>query len=259
MENPTKKTLRVLKTTVSNDRQDGSSVGDQPTHKFHQSSLFWIRLQKLYANSSHSHQSLAKAVGVDRKTIQRMLSGSTYRNVIALVYDIAQACGTTAEVLFDANRDLPVVSLTGIASIDRMLTTIHNCTTKAHIESYKEYISPKYLMFRGRDEEFTGAETKNPWRPREGITYERERELNLAASGENNTERHSTLRKAYIAGEQVVVIFDVDITSISNSSLKRTVRYIEHLELERALEDYERNGRLVPKIVRRHWAEIKER
>ena len=249
----------MLKTTISNDGYDGSSVDDQSTHKFHQSSLFWIRLQKLYANSSHSHQSLANAVGVDRKTIQRMLAGSTYRNVVALIYDIAQACGTTAEVLFDANRDLPVVSLTGIVSIDRMLSTIHNCTTRAHIESYRGYISPKYLMFRGRDEEFTGAETRSPWRPREGITYERELELNLAASEENNTERYSTLRKAYTAGEQVVAMFDVDIVSVDNSDLKRTVRCIEHLELERPLEDYEKNGRLVPKIVRRHWAEIKER
>ena len=114
-------------------------------------------------------------------------------------------------------------------------------------------------MFRGRDEEFTGAETKNPWRPREGITYERELELNLAASRQNETERHSTLCKAYTAGEQVVAIFDVDIVSINNSNLKRTTRIIEHLELERPLEDYERNGRLLPKIVRRHWAEIKER
>ena len=111
----------MLKTTVSNDSHDGNSVDDQSTHKFHQSSLFWIRLQKLYANSSHSHQSLANAVGVDRKTIQRMLAGSTYRNVVALIYDIAQAYGSTAEVLFDANRDLPVISLTGIVSIDRML------------------------------------------------------------------------------------------------------------------------------------------
>ena len=245
--------------TISKDSDDANSVDDQSTHKFHQSSLFWIRLQKLYANSSHSHQSLASAVGVDRKTIQRMLAGSTYRNVIALIYDIARACGTTAEVLFDANRELPVVSLTGISSIDRMLTTIHNCTTRAHIESYNGYISAKYLMFRGRDEEFTGGETKNPWRPREGITYERELELNLAASEENNTERHSTLRKAYTAGEQVVVIFDVDIVSIDNSNLMRTVRLIEHLELERPLEDYEQNGRLIPKIVKRHWAEIKER
>lgn len=259
MENSAKNALEMLKTTMSNDSRDENSVNDQSNRKFHQSSLFWIRLQKLYANSSHSHQSLANAVGVDRKTIQRMLAGSTYRNVIALIYDIAQACGTTAEVLFDANRDLPLVSLTGIASIDRMLTTIHNCITRAHTESYYGYISPKYQMFRGRDEEFTGAETKNPWRPREGITYERELELNLAASKENNTERHSTLRKAYTAGEQVVVIFDVDIVSIDNSNLMRTVRLIEHLELERPLEDYEKNGRLIPKIVKRHWAEIKER
>lgn len=222
---------------------------------YHESSIFWQRLQKVYDSSNHSHQSLADQIGVNRKTVQRILAGETYRDMITVIYDIALACGVTPDLLFDSKRELPYTPLTGIASIDRMLMAIHNVESVGHIEPYAPYVHKDYLMFRGSDEEFTGA--SGTWRPREGITFEKELELNLMSANTNNTKRRSTLVKGYIAGEQVVAVNEVEVFSVLTGKVHQTARFIEHLELERSLDEHVENPRLVPKIIRRHWAELK--
>ena len=75
----------------------------------------------------------------------------------------------------------------------------------------------------------------------------------------NKHYKRLQLHDAYFAGEMIVVqysIFETKQDEFTNNTTK-TFHHIDHVTLERPLNEYKENGRLIPKIKTRQWSEIK--
>ena len=116
----------------------------------HESNEFWVRLNQIFANSSHTIKSLSEFVGVSERTLSRFLSKKTYSDVIRLVYDVSYACGVTPDVLFNRQIHIPNQDFTGIKSIDRMLGEAYNDSSQTGIAGFAKYVGKEYRLHHER-------------------------------------------------------------------------------------------------------------
>ena len=232
----------------------------------HESNEFWIRLNQAFANSSHTIKSLSESINVSERTISRFLSKKTYGDVIRLIYDVSYSCGVTPDVLFNRQIHIPNQDLTGIKSIDRMLTEAYNDSSETGIEGFGKYAGKAYRLYheRWKIRNVTKQDriTRLLTRDLNGVpnlTYEDELNLNKEVAEINKHHKRLQLHGAYFAGEMIVVqysIFETKHDEFNNNTTK-ILHHIDHLTLERSLKEYSENSRLIPKIKTRQWSEIK--
>jgi transcriptional regulator with XRE-family HTH domain len=229
---------------------------------YHRSNEFWQRLHTLFTMSSHTQQSLADAVGVDRKTISRLLNRGHHTEFLALIYDVADALDVPPDLLFNSSIDIPGQNMTGIQSIDVMLDHCYNETSSTGVENLADYVSPEYRLTNKNTGRWIPSNPLHKHKDHnDGISYESELEHNRRYSIANKTHRIVTLQRAYIEDEQIVVFYHGEMIKTGNGtkrdlplSLKRS---LDHLTLERPIRAHATNNRLKPKIKRRAWTEIK--
>ena len=231
---------------------------------YHRSGEFWQRLHTLFNLSSHTQQSLAAAVGVDRKTISRLLNRGHHTEFVKLIYDVAQALDVMPEVLFNGGIEIPGQNLTGIHTIDVMLKHCYNETSKTGIDNFGKYVSTNYRLTNKNAEQWIPS---NPLRKHGtqdyiGITYTSELDYNKKYADANGTNRTVTLQRAYIEDEKVVVFYNSQQKRLATQhNEERTLdvrRALDHLTLEKSIETHANDNRLKPKIKRRAWTEIKK-
>ena len=247
----------------------------------HTSEIFWKRLAAMYASSNHTHQSLADTCGVDRKTIQRFMSGGTYEEAIKLIFDISLACGQPPKILFDPDHVMPADKLIGIRSIDEMLRNSYNDLSPTGLDGMSSYVSDRYRVVNDKygtvedekiRERFSGvgkshALTSPLWLDEEGteieiepqrlgLTWKDEYALNLEASTNTDTTKQVVLKGASILQEMILVDYVIYEHHKDQPARDKQRALMDHLLLERPIGRYRANGRLRPKIVRRHWRQI---
>ena len=232
----------------------------------HESNEFWVRLNQIFANSSHTIKSLSESVGVSERTLSRFLSKKTYSDVIRLVYDVSYACGVTPDVLFNRQIHIPNQDVTGIKSIDRMLGDAYNDSSQTGIEGFAKYVGKEYRLHHERwkvsNDTNQDRVTKLLTYDADGLptlTYANELELNKEVAEINKHHKRLQLHDAYFAGEMIVVqysIFETKHDEFNNNTTK-IFHHIDHLTLERPLKEYSENSRLIPKIKTRQWGEMK--
>jgi len=232
----------------------------------HESNEFWIRINQAFANSSHTLKSLSDSIGVSERTLSRFLSKKTYGDVIRLIYDVSHSCGITPDVLFNRQIHIPNQDLTGIKSIDRMITEAYNDSSETGIEGFRKYVGKEYRLYHERwkirndtkHNRITRLLTPDP-NGTPTLTYENELKLNKEVAEINKHHRRLQIHSAYFAGEMVVVQYSVFETKRDefNNKTTKNFHHIDHLTLDRTLEEYSENSRLIPKIKTRQWSEIK--
>ena len=252
----------------------------------HASEFFWKRLAQVFAASGHSHQSLADAIGVNRKTVQRLLSRETHEDAIQLIFDVALACGNPPKVLFDPDIVLASDRLTGIASIDDMLRTVYNDQSATGLDGLSRHVSKKYRVINDgygtvEDEAIrqkftpvdkahtlqsdfwsdddTGDDSEGPTRL--GLTFRAEYSLNKEAAETSNTSKQVILKNGSILQEMVFVEYVIyehqgfrREQALPGIAQQRMI--IDHLLLDRPVSRFRANPRLKPKILRRHWRQL---
>lgn len=229
----------------------------------HESNEFWVRLQQVFDNSSHSLESLAKQIDVPKRTLERFLSKQTHSNVIRMVYDISYACGVDPKILFDKSTSIPNLDLTGIKSIDRMLITAYSDVSETGVEGFRKVAAKEYRLRHHRwriandtkhDRVTQLLELDDEGYP--SLTLAAEVKLNSEVAQRNGMMKQLFLHRAYFAGEMLVVHYTVEEQKRSSHS-KRAVRdalgHADYVWLEKPLAEYKANGRLVPKIRVRQW------
>jgi transcriptional regulator with XRE-family HTH domain len=230
---------------------------------YHRSGEFWQRLHTLFSLSSHTQQSLAAEVGVDRKTISRLLHRGHHTEFVKLIYDVAQALEVSPDVLFNGGIDIPGQNLTGIHTIDIMLNHCYNETSETGTNNFGKYVSTNYRLTNKNAGQWIQS---NPLRKHGtqdyiGITYESELDHNQKFADTNGTNRTVTLQRAYIEDEKIVVFYHWQQKRLATQhNEERTLdvrRALDHLTLEKSIETHANDNRLKPKIKRRAWTEIK--
>ena len=230
---------------------------------YHRSGEFWQRLHTLFSLSSHTQQSLAAAVGVDRKTISRLLNRGHHTEFVKLIYDVAQALDVTPDVLFNGSIDIPGQNLTGIHTIDVMLNHCYNETSETGIENFAKYVSKDYRLTNKNAGKWIPSNPLHQHKTDDfGITYESELDHNKKYADANGTKRTVTLQRAYIEDEKIMVFYFSNIKQLATKNkVERAVdvrRALDHLTLEKSIETHANDNRLKPKIKRRAWTEIKK-
>ena len=231
----------------------------------HESNEFWIRLNQVFSNSQHTLKSLSESTGVSERTLSRFISKKTYSDVIRLIYDVSYACGITPDVLFNRQIHIPNQDVTGIKSIDRMLGEAYNDSSKTGIAGFAKYVGKEYRLhherWKVRNDTKEDRITKLLVYDDDGLptlTYEDELVLNKEVAEINKHQKRLQLHSAYKVGEMIVVHYSVFETR--NDEFNKAVKvipYIDHLTMERPLEEYSNNGRILPKIKMRQWSEFK--
>ena len=90
------------------------------------------------------------------------------------------------------------------------------------------------------------------------LTYKDEVELNTEVAKTNNHRKRLRLHSAFLVDEVIAVNYTIYETKMGEfTNHTQTFQHIDHLTLERPIQDYKKNGRLVPKIKIRQWSEIK--
>jgi len=229
---------------------------------YHRSGEFWQRLHTLFSLSSHTQQSLAAEVGVDRKTISRLLHRGHHTEFVKLIYDVAQALDVTPDVLFNGGIDIPGQNLTGIHTIDVMLSHCYNETSETGIENFAKYVSKDYRLSNKNIGKWIPSNPLHKHKTDDfGVTYESELDHNQKFADTNGTNRTVTLQRAYIDDEKIVVFYNWQQKRLATQyNAERTLdvrRALDHLTLEKSIETHANDNRLKPKIKRRAWTEIK--
>ena len=251
----------------------------------HTSEFFWKRLAQVFAASAHSHQSLADAIGVNRKTVQRLLSRETYDDAIRLIFDVAFACGQHPKNLFDPDVVLAADRLTGISSIDDMLRESYNDKSMTGLEGFSKCIAKKYRVINdgyGTVEDKTIREKFTPvtkahtlqsdfWSDsdedandadeqpaRLGLTFRAEYDLNKEAAEKSSTTKQVVLKSGSILQEMVIVEYVIYEHQADHPGLSQRRTLMDHLLLDRPISRFRDNARLKPKILRRHWRQLTE-
>jgi len=82
--------------------------------------------------------------------------------------------------------------------------------------------------------------------------------LNKEVAKINKHHKRLQPHNAYKVGEMIVVQYSVFETRNDefNKAVK-VIQYIDHITMERPLEEYSDNGRILPKIKMRQWSELK--
>jgi transcriptional regulator with XRE-family HTH domain len=228
----------------------------------HESNEFWIRLQQVFDNSNHSLESLAKQIGISKRTVERFLSKQTHGDVLKMIYDISFACGVDPKLLFDRTESIPNMDLTGIKSIDRMLITAYTDVSATGLEGFRKVASRNYRLRHHRwridndtkhDRVAQMLELDDEGYP--SLPLDAEIKLNAEVAERNDFVKQLFLHRAHFAGEMLVVHYTVEERKRIYS--KRTVRdalgHTDYVWLEKPLAEYKANGRLVPKIRVRQW------
>ena len=232
----------------------------------HESNEFFVRIQQVFSHSHHTVQSLSDAINVPKRTLQRFLNKETHNDTIRMVYDFAYACGVRPEVLFDRSLQIANLDLTGIKTIDKMLVDCYNDTSQTGVDGFSRYISNNYRLrhdrwrrkTNGKNNRITSLLSEDE-DGRLGLTYENEKKLNQESGETNKLFKRLQLNRAYIVCDLIVVQYVIyELKQDDFSQSKVALKHIDHLKLERPIDDYIENTRLVPKIDIRQWSQVKD-
>jgi len=228
----------------------------------HESNEFWIRLQQVFDNSNHSLESLAKQINCSKRTLERFLSKQTHSEVLKMIYDISFACGVDPKILFDRTVSIPNMDLSGIKSIDRMLITAYSDVSETGVEGFRKVAAKDYRLRHHRwridndtkhDRIAQLLELDEEGYP--SLSLDAEIKLNAEVAERNDFIKQLFLHRAHFAGEMLVVHYTVEERKRIYS--KRTIRdalgHTDYVWLDRPVDDFRNNGRIVPKIRIRQW------
>ncbi len=228
----------------------------------HESNEFWIRLQQVFDNSNHSLESLAKQINCSKRTLERFLSKQTHSEVLKMIYDISFACGVDPKILFDRTVSIPNMDLSGIKSIDRMLITAYSDVSETGVEGFRKVAARDYRLRHHRwridndtkhDRIAQLLELDEEGYP--SLSLDAEIKLNAEVAERNDFIKQLFLHRAHFAGEMLVVHYTVEERKRIYS--KRTIRdalgHTDYVWLDRPVDDFRNNGRIVPKIRIRQW------
>lgn len=231
----------------------------------HESNDFWVRLNQTYESSPYTLETLSETLGVSEKTLSRFLSKKTHNDVIRLIYDFSYACGITPDTLFNRKVQITDKDLIGIKSIDRMLCDVYSDSSSTGIVSFKKYISKEYKLkhngwgtkIKSKQNRVTRLlkfdENNEPY-----LTYQDEIKLNTEVATLNNHTKRLRLHTAFLVDQIIFVNYTIYETKMGEfANHTQPFQHIDHLTLERPINDYKENGRLIPKIKVRQWSEIK--
>ena len=229
----------------------------------HESNEFWIRLQQVFDNSNHSLESLAKQINCSKRTLERFLSKQTHSEVLKMIYDISFACSVDPKILFDRTVSIPNMDLTGIKSIDRMLITAYSDVSETGVEGFRKVAARDYRLrhHRWRIDNDTKHDRVTQLLKLDGEGYpslslDAETTLNAEVAERNGLIKQLFLHRAHFAGEMLVVYYTVEEQKPS-AHTKRAVRdalgHTDYVWLDRPVDDFRNNGRIVPKIRIRQW------
>ena len=146
-----------------------------------------------------------------------------------------------------------------------MLTEAYNDSSETGTEGIGKYAGKEYRLYHERwkirndtkhnritrllTPDLNGTPT---------LTYENELKLNKEVAEINKHQRRLQIHSAYFAGEMVVVQYSGFETKRDefNNKTTKIFHHIDHVTLERPLNEYKENGRLIPRIKTRQWSEI---
>lgn len=238
-------------------------------NEFHEAEVIWKRLYLLFNSSGHTYDSLAEAMGSNRNNIHRMLNGDTHLSYLKQLFDFANACNCNLWTLTNPNAALPLIEVTGIKQIDKMIKYIYqNCSLDITHE-LKKHAHPDYRMACANEHTTVQKEQESL------MTLQEEMDHNYSTRRYKlGTLMSRELIRNYIVKDQVIVYYKMSYRNNSygdnsyeneiNSSRRegeplyvlRVNHVIEHLDFEKPIDWYRDNRRSKPLIKRRHWANL---
>jgi transcriptional regulator with XRE-family HTH domain len=184
-------------------------------------------IQILLDRLSMSQTTLAETSGLNRSTIQEIISHRTTPNIQTLD-QIAKALDVQPETLLKSG--LEKVKLTGIKKIDTAIAEINNNLYKGP-EAKKtigKYFTPDYKI------KYAEIELGDPLR--EGPDLDEELKLNFVGNGE---DRGSFIRSAWITGNQVHTLLEVrKNATFDKNSVAAALRADAHFHISEVIDTW---------------------
>ena len=253
-----------------------------------------VRLRQIVTNSNQTQTVLSEKIGRDLKTVQRFLAGETHMDALQMLYEICAACDTPTHVVFAPSIAIPTGEYTGIRSIDRMVNRIYSDHSPTGLEVLRKYVHDEYRVLcdaYGSSKSQHGQRLKEEYKRKygrtlvevdrihfstnelwdegdnekpepngklQGLTYDDEYEINTIAARETHTHKAMKLIDASIIHDMVIVEYLVREYDITDRDRGVERKLMDTLVLNRPIWRYRENARTAPKIIRRHWRQLKD-